>query len=109
MVQQRIFSGPLPPPAILKQYDELFPGAADQIFQMALDDAEHVHKMEEIQVNSIVHGHKAGQGIAFILSVMALGVVAYLGYLGLESAAATVGGATLVGLAGVFVLGRKKE
>ena len=38
------FSGPLPPPELLKQYDEVVPGAADRIISMA--EAEQAHEAD---------------------------------------------------------------
>ena len=40
------FSGPLPPPAILKQYDEIEPGLANRIVCMAEKEQEHRHGCE---------------------------------------------------------------
>lgn len=40
------FSGPLPHPDILAKYEEVYPGAASKIFQMAEEQAEHRRKME---------------------------------------------------------------
>ena len=34
-IERRRFSGPVPPPEILAQYDQVLPGAADRILQMA--------------------------------------------------------------------------
>jgi len=41
------FQGPLPPPALLKQYEENFPGAAERIFKMAEKQAEHRQTLEK--------------------------------------------------------------
>lgn len=38
---QMEFSGPLPPPQILGQYDEVLPGAAERILRMAEKQQDH--------------------------------------------------------------------
>lgn len=35
------FSGPLPPPEVLRGYNDVLPGAAERIFTMAEAQAEH--------------------------------------------------------------------
>jgi len=39
---EQSFSGPLPTPAILEQYDHLLPGAAERILSMAENDQERI-------------------------------------------------------------------
>lgn len=41
-VSKRVsISGPLPPPLVLKQYDELVPGSAERVIQMAEKSLDH--------------------------------------------------------------------
>jgi uncharacterized membrane protein len=42
------FSGPLPPPSILKQYDEVAPGSAERIIKKFERQTEHRIKIESI-------------------------------------------------------------
>lgn len=35
------FSGPLPPPSIMKGYEDIVPGSADRILSMAENQAKH--------------------------------------------------------------------
>lgn len=46
------FRGPLPPPFILKQYDEIHPGFAEEIMQMAVNEQGHRHRMDSLIVES---------------------------------------------------------
>lgn len=41
------FQGPLPPPSILRGYDEIVPGAADRIVAMAEREQAHRHSWEQ--------------------------------------------------------------
>lgn len=46
------WEGPLPPPAILKGYDDLVPGAALRIIEMSEKEQEHRHKNEDEAVSA---------------------------------------------------------
>ena len=47
-IQQRIeFSGPIPPPQVLKQYEEIIPGAGERILAMAEKEQDHRHGLVE--------------------------------------------------------------
>ena len=46
MTEFTALSGPLPPPEMLAQYEEILPGAAERILSMAERQAEHRQKME---------------------------------------------------------------
>jgi uncharacterized membrane protein len=47
VVFQRHFSGPLPPPEILAQYNEIVPGAAERILKMAEEQSAHRRGLED--------------------------------------------------------------
>ena len=47
------YSGPLPPPAMLMQYNEI-PGVLDAILKMTTDEQKHRHSIENQLVNSDV-------------------------------------------------------
>ena len=41
------FAGPIPPPSMMKQYEETLPGSADRILKMAETQSEHRQWMEK--------------------------------------------------------------
>ncbi|CDE68296.1 membrane protein PF10097 family [Clostridium sp. CAG:277] len=51
-IRREEFAGPLPHPAILKQYDEIQPGFAQEILKMVTDEQGHRHKMESMLIKS---------------------------------------------------------
>ena len=51
-IKREEFKGPLPHPAILQQYEEIQPGFAKEIMQMAITEQSHRHKMENMIVES---------------------------------------------------------
>ena len=103
------FSGPLPPPSVLEGYDRLVPGAAERLIALVEADAEHQREIELSALNAEVYGLRRGQILGCIVVLAALTVAAFCAYQGHETAASTIGGATVVSLATCFVLGRKKD
>lgn len=53
-VKRRRFSGPLPPPALLNQYDQIVPGSAKEIIRMSTIQREHTMKIESALADSEV-------------------------------------------------------
>lgn len=53
-IREEEFQGPLPHPRILKEYDEIVPGFAQQIIDMTQCEQRHRHEMEERLVESEV-------------------------------------------------------
>ena len=49
------FLGPLPPPEILAQYEQILPGSAERIMVMAENQAEHRQSLEET-VKTVIEG-----------------------------------------------------
>lgn len=63
------FSGPLPPPAILKQYDEIEPGLANRIVCMAEKEQDHRHVCDSKCVKADSRDSLLGILSAFIICV----------------------------------------
>lgn len=45
-IQSVSFKGPLPPPALNKEYENVLPGSADRIMLMAESEQQHRHGMD---------------------------------------------------------------
>lgn len=103
------FSGPIPHPMLLQQYDQVIPGAAERILKMAENQSAHRMDLEKIVIRSDVTKSERGQ--VFGLGVAILGIIAsiILGLAGHEIAAGIIGGSDLVSLASVFVFGRRRK
>lgn len=67
------YIGPIPHPNILKQFEEVLPGTADRILQMAEDEQKHRHKFE---IKLILHKklmELTGIIFGFLLASMIIG------------------------------------
>lgn len=114
--EERRISGPLPTPDILLGYDDVLPGAAERIMRMAEKEQAMVERdrasareVEGIAVQAATADNRRGQTFGFLVALAAFGTAGYLGYLGHGTAAAIVGGGTVVALVTVFVTGRRHQ
>lgn len=103
------FQGPLPPPAVLAEYNSVLPGAADRIIGMAERQSSHRQDLERNVVNGNIRAEGVGQRNAFIL-----GVITILGGIGLIALDKSSEGLVAIvvaftALAGVFIVGRYKQ
>lgn len=100
------FSGPLPPPALLAQYEQIAPGAAQQIIAMAEREQAFAHKITEKALDTEGAESKRGQICAVVVSLGAFATAVGLAFFGAYTAAAVVGGSTVVSLVTAFIVGR---
>lgn len=62
------WSGPLPPPAALEQFERSAPGAADRILGMAEREEDHRHNQEQAMLRSDAQARSRGQWMAFLVA-----------------------------------------
>ena len=98
-IERRIeFSGPLPPPSLLRQYEENFSGAAERVVAMAEKEQDHRHKIERRALTSDSIIRVLGMVFAFLITLVALGAAAWLATQGYEF----LGG--ILGLGGISLI-----
>lgn len=110
--EQSFFAGPLPHPSILKQYEDIVPGAADRIIKQAEQQTNHRIQLENKVIDADLRradcGLWAGLAVALV-SIIGGGGLILAGH---DTAGTAIATATVVSLAGVFVYGsrsRKQE
>jgi len=101
------FSGPLPSPDILRQFNDVVPGAAERIIKMAEEQSAHRKELEKSVINSDITRSKWGQILGFIIAISGLAVSAIVGVYGNAYAGGIIGVGTLASLVGVFMYGSK--
>lgn len=97
------YRGPIPPPAMLKQFDQVVEGAAKQILDDAHAQSRHRREMEKIQVEAAISQGRLGQIFAFVIALLVIGGGIYLVATGQSAAGLAVLLPGLVGLLGLFV------
>src|SRR5690606_39448599 len=108
---------PLPPPSELAAFDEIQPGFAERIMVMAEEQAKHRKQLEMKAVDAEIEDARSvrtqfrrGQIFGLIIAVLGLISAVLIAAVnqtsGGAATASIVGGSTVLGLVGVFVIGR---
>ena len=109
IVQASQFSGPIPPPAILAQYDKVVPGAAQRIIAMAEEQSRHRRSIESQVVTSEIADSRRGLRYGLVIGLAAIGGGVGISFYGHPIAGTIFGGAFLVALVGTFVYGSQQR
>jgi uncharacterized membrane protein len=91
-MERHVFSGPLPPPAVLARYNDALPGGAERIVALAEKQAQHRRQMES-----------RGQLLLFAVVLVALVGGIMLIAIGKDAAGLVPVIAALGGLGSLFV------
>lgn len=100
------YSGPLPPPNLLAQYEEITPGLVDRIVTMTERQSEHRQRMELAFFRGDQRRSWVGLFLGFLVALAGLAVTAYLGAEGNPWVAGIVGAIDLTSLVALFVYGQ---
>ena len=103
----KFFAGPLPSPESLQQFENVLPGAAREIVDMAKSEQEYRHRITQAVVKHEARGNAMGVVAGLIVALVALSIAYLLGRDGHTVAASIIAGIDLVGLVAVFVIGQK--
>jgi uncharacterized membrane protein len=103
------FSGPLPHPSLLKQYNDCVPDGAERIIKMAENQSDHRRSLERMVVESNCRGDRIGQICGVSLAGLALVGAIVLMALGQSGPGITVMLTDAVGLGGAFIYSRKVQ
>ena len=101
-VRTASFSGPLPPPGLLAQYDA---ATRQSIVDMALIEQRHVHDMQKRGLDGMIEKDKRGQRYGVAIALTGLLVAAWISKHSVV-AAAVIGTLDLVGMVAIFVAPR---
>ena len=103
------YSGPIPHPRILRQIDDIVPGAAKRILDDAHGQTAHRQEMERKYLNAGIENGRRGQWFGFVVAMTVV-----LGSMGLIALGYSVWGFSLAlfglaALVGVFVYTQRRE
>ncbi|MDN4164742.1 DUF2335 domain-containing protein [Cytophagales bacterium LB-30] len=103
------FSGPIPPPELLKGYNEVVKDGAERILQMAEKQSNHRIQLENHAVREELKQSRLGQIFGFTLGLIGMLLASALAFYGHETIAGIFGTTTIIGLVTVFVIGKKSQ
>lgn len=104
------FSGPLPPPDLFREYDEVLPGAAERILSMTEREMEHRHRMESRSLEIVAENQPRrtlGMAIGGGLALAALGIALVMVLNDESATAAFLVTMQVLALVGIFVYGTR--
>lgn len=109
------FNGPIPPPEILAQYDNIMPGLGQKIIDQFLSETAHRHDVESrtVEINksiaeSSMLERKHGQRYGFATFILMLLAIVYLAMNGHDNVAMVLGGTTMAAVIGLFLVRRQE-
>lgn len=105
-------SGPIPPPQMLQQYNNIVPDAAERIIRMAEKQSDHRIALERKVINSNVNKSYIGMILAAIIAIYGLYVAKEISINGNPWAAGIIAALDIGGLISVAIYNgaiQKKE
>lgn len=109
MISATSYQGPLPPPELFAQYEQILPGAADRILSMAERQSQHRQTKELKQVNAESRDSLLGIISAFIISIITIISGVYVIMNGHAVSGTILGTTGLVSLVSVFIYGTRNK
>lgn len=106
------FSGPLPPPALLEQYNQTIQNGAERIMVLVENQSAHREDLERRVVTGNVANQTRGSWFAFVIMMTAILCGSGLIYIGKDTAGLTAIITAVGGMVSVFFyskLQQKKE
>jgi len=107
------WSGPLPPPSQLREYEQIHPGITERIVVVFEKQFEQRHslelrmlKLESRQMRLGFDQRRRGQYLAFVICLAAIIGGTYVGSRGEQIVGSIIGGTGLAGLAAAFIYGQ---
>lgn len=98
-IQFSAYSGPVPPPRLAREWEELVPGAAKEILHCATSQVAHRIEIEKIAVRAGAENERLAIRTAFGIGIASIAGAVLLGLQGNTAAAIGVVGVQSVGLA----------
>jgi len=109
IIAQEHFSGPLPHPKHLIEYDTILPGAAERILTMAEKAQTHSAEMDRLIVQAQIDDQTRGMNYGLFALLLILALATFFGYRDQPIIAGLFLGAAALSSIPVFVNGRKTK
>ena len=103
------FSGPIPPPEMMRKYEELLPGFANRIMSMAEGQSTHRQTLEAKVVSSNCANERIGMVFGFVICVLAISTGAFLVLHGKSASGLASILTALAAPLAVFIYGKSRQ
>lgn len=108
-IASEIFTGPLPRPQDLAEYDRVLPGAAERLVRMAEIQQAHAADMERLIIAADIEDQKRGMRFGLLALLLLIGAAAYFAWTGNTVAAGLFLTAGVLGTIPAFIIGRDQR
>ena len=109
LYEHQLWQGPLPPPEMLKLYNDAFPNGAERIFTEVQRQATHRIELEKRLIPEQLRQSERGQLFGLVVALSFLIAAFVLVALGHGLYGTIIGSIDLVALVTVFVIGRREQ
>lgn len=106
---QESYFGILPHPEHLDKYNNIIPNGAERIMAMAEKEQDETITMEQKRLTANIKLARWGQAIGALLTLALIAAGTWLTIEGHDVVGGTIFGGTIIGVASVFVLNKKKK
>ena len=96
------WQGPLPPPESLARYDDVAPGTAQTIINMAVKEQEHRHKLEDADSKRQFIVTIVSMSFALLCIFVLVGLVFYAIYKGTANSTLAAIISAIIAVGGIF-------
>lgn len=108
MVARSMFSGPMPPPELVREYEQILPGAAQYFFAALERQSLHRQQLEQNVISANISNERTGMWLAFALAVIAMVSGTLLIHENRDPQGLSLIVGTMVSLCAVFVYSRTR-
>jgi len=105
----QVYRGRMPHPGAMRQYEQLYLGAATSFFDRLKEQSDHRMEMETLMVNAKIRMQTQGSWFGFILALSALVGGLALTAAGIDTAGIILAVSGLSALIAVFVVGEARS
>ncbi|WP_158601719.1 DUF2335 domain-containing protein [Solilutibacter pythonis] len=105
--QESSWAGPLPPPAVLAQFEQAVPGAAERILKMAEDEGEHARRIQASAYHGAARAQLLGQVFALMVALGGLASATVLALHDHDWVAGIVASTTVTTVVAAFLQARR--
>lgn len=106
---KKSWSGPLPAPDNLREYNEIIPNGAERIYLRSEKQSDYRMKLENLSISTELRQSGRGQHYGLIIALAFLIGAVFLAYTGHEVVGGILGSLDIIGLISIFVYGKKEQ
>jgi len=103
VAREQTFSGPIPPPKLLGNYDDVLKDGAERVFALAERESHHRHKIDETILEHDRERVRRGQRFALTVALSGLVATIVLSAMGQQIAASVTVATAMGSLAAAFL------